>query len=260
MHGIRRITIRGVVFAVAVAAALSLLVSGIKINRAFQTAKVRGEQLWRFSAVVLALRAYEDNCGGSLPKAVTCDATGTPCFSWRAELLRFTESIRRPPPTTKSRQPITEPWWKELPKDIASKRHADYCFSRNQDEPPACLDTHIWAVTGGDTAFDDDKQHSLAELPYDLIILIEVAHSDTHWMAPGDLDVNDVPESITEGTDGEGVVVAFADAEAWFLSHDVPIADLRKFFTIEGAKRYDREKVLGPYEHGAYHKHRVPVK
>jgi hypothetical protein len=33
----------------------------------------------------------------------------------------------------------------------------------------------------------------------------------------------------------------------WFLRHDVPLAELREFFTIDGAKRHDREQVLGPY-------------
>jgi len=66
-------------------------------------------------------------------------------------------------------------------------------------------------------------------------------------MAPGDLDVRNVPASITEGLDGRGVYVAFADLSVWYLRKDVPLEDLKKFFSIEGARKYDRDKLLRPY-------------
>ncbi len=79
------------------------------------------------------------------------------------------------------------------------------------------------------------------------MLLIEIADSGTHWMAPGDLDVRKIPNTITEGTSGKGVIVAFADGEVWFLHREVPINHLREFLTIAGAQRNDREQLLRPY-------------
>jgi hypothetical protein len=41
--------------------------------------------------------------------------------------------------------------------------------------------------------------------------------------------------------------VLFADGEVWFLSDKVPFEDLKKFFTVAGAKAHDREALLAPY-------------
>jgi hypothetical protein len=100
---------------------------------------------------------------------------------------------------------------------------------------------------GPGTAFEDERVLGFKDLDGDTVIAIEVARTDTHWMEPGDLPVDDVPPSIVQGLEGDGVHVLFADGQVWFLSPDVPLADLRKFFTVDGAKRYDREQLLGPY-------------
>ena len=44
----------------------------------------------------------------------------------------------------------------------------------------------------------------------------------------------------------------FADGSVWFLAAETPWAEVRKFLTIEGAKRYDREEVLGPFQEGRF--------
>ncbi|MCH7728410.1 MAG: hypothetical protein IH991_18320 [Planctomycetes bacterium] len=65
------------------------------------------------------------------------------------------------------------------------------------------------------------------------------------WAAPGDLPISEVTASILEGFDGDGVHVLFADGSVWFVPKDTDFEDLKKFFTIEGAKKFDREQVLG---------------
>jgi hypothetical protein len=79
------------------------------------------------------------------------------------------------------------------------------------------------------------------------ILLVEIAHSGIHWMAPGDLSLDNIPESLVYGLDGDGFHVLFADGQIWFLSSDVPLEKVQKFFTIDGAKKHDREQTLGPY-------------
>ena len=71
--------------------------------------------------------------------------------------------------------------------------------------------------------------------------------TEVHWMQPGDLSIQNVPPDITSGISGRGVHVGFADGVVWFLTRDVPLDDLRKFFTVKGATRYDREFVLESY-------------
>ena len=59
--------------------------------------------------------------------------------------------------------------------------------------------------------------------------------------------INAKDGSGISGQNKGGFVVLFADGQAWFLSEKIPFATLEKFFTIEGAKRYSREKLLGPF-------------
>ena len=110
--------------------------------------------------------------------------------------------------------------------------------------------TYYKAITGPGTAFDSGSPPSLKDLPKGLILVVRVERSDTHWMEPGDLDIthlgpNEETKRLLLGKDG--YVVLFADGEGWVLSGKTPISDLCKFFTIEGAKKFDRDKLLGPY-------------
>ena len=110
--------------------------------------------------------------------------------------------------------------------------------------------TYYKAITGPDTAFDPPTRLSLDQLPNDLILVVRVDYSDTHWMEPVDLSVEELmPSDKTKrlllGKDGYGVL--FADGEGWVLSDETPIEYLRGFFTISGAEKFNREQLLGPY-------------
>lgn len=110
--------------------------------------------------------------------------------------------------------------------------------------------TYYKAITGPGTAFDTATPPSLKQLPNDVILVVRVEQSDTHWMEPGDLNVKQLTPSeetkrLLLGKDG--YVVLFADGEGWLLSAETPISDLCKFFTVAGAKQCDRDQVLGPY-------------
>ncbi len=128
---------------------------------------------------------------------------------------------------------------------VRSPNHA-YCFSEGGDSTQR-LHTNMVAITGPGTAFEEGRTSRISDLTSDLIMVIEIADSGIHWAEPGDLHIDDVPESITSGLDGDGVCVLFVDGVASYLRSDVPLADLKKFFTVESAKKHDREKVLGPY-------------
>jgi hypothetical protein len=45
-----------------------------------------------------------------------------------------------------------------------------------------------------------------------------------------------------------GFHVAFKDGTVWLLSRDTPMSELSRFFTAQGARKDDRETILGPYK------------
>jgi hypothetical protein len=113
----------------------------------------------------------------------------------------------------------------------------------------AGLHTHYVVVVGDDTPFDDVKPHRLADLDEDTILVLEVGSLDSAWMEPGDVRLEDLPPLLMDGVEGDGVQVLFADCSVWFVPRQVPVNDLKKFMTIEGARQNDRSLLL---EQGAY--------
>ena len=109
------------------------------------------------------------------------------------------------------------------------------CLRVHSGEPES-LDTNVVLITGPGTAFDGEREYSLHEIDPDQILAIELADSGIPWAAPGDISIEDVSPSILQGLDGDGVHVLFADAEVGFIPVDTPFEDLKKFFTVEGAK------------------------
>ncbi|MGD9128409.1 MAG: hypothetical protein PVH19_13620 [Planctomycetia bacterium] len=118
------------------------------------------------------------------------------------------------------------------------------------------FNTPIVAIVGPDTAFGDGKTKpaSYKEYDPDMILAVESRNSGIHWMEPRDFDIRTMPRTIN-APDGSGISghtsrgfhVIFADGELWRIKHTVPFEELEKFFTLTSAKKYDREKVLGPY-------------
>ena len=115
--------------------------------------------------------------------------------------------------------------------------------------------TRFAAITGPGTAFEDEHPLSLKDLPNDTILIAEVRSGVQHWMKPGgDLHIDKMPQCIDvqsghgiSGHDPEGFFVTFADGAIRLISNNVPFNELKKFFTLRGAKKFDRDKSLGKY-------------
>ena len=118
-------------------------------------------------------------------------------------------------------------------------------------------DATILAITGPGTAFGDggrDPPEELKTLPPSTIIAVESRASGISWPAPGDFDIRTMPRTIC-APDGKGIssrnpggfFVIFADCRLWLLLDKTPFEALAKLFTIEEAKKNDREKLLAPY-------------
>ena len=222
---------------IAVTAAVIAIIAALLIPAylAWRFAGDLNSQCERFRLVLRGIQDW-DETQGKMPEATYHNSQGTPCYSWRMAVTRYLESWD---------YDTESPWNVGANKALADGPNFTFCSSLNWSRK-VTTDTTIYAVSGPGTAFDG-KPHRLADLPGDLVLLIEIADSGTHWMAPGDLDVRKIPNTITEGTSGKGVIVAFADGEVWFLHREVPINHLKQFLTIAGAQNSDREQLLRPY-------------
>jgi hypothetical protein len=188
------------------------------------------------------------------------NGTGRALHSWRWEVLGMVASWMRPP------WDGTQPW--DSPARRASLALSDYyTYDEAKDwvaDGKLFPETNILAITGPGTAFGEDRGEPpkrLDKLPRSTIIAAEVRASGIPWPAPGDFDIRTMPQTIC-APDGKGIssrhpggfFVVFADTRVWFLSDKIPFDTLKKLFTLEEAKKSDREKLLGPYvvERGPY--------
>jgi hypothetical protein len=202
------------------------------------------------------LRDY-DQANGRLPLATATDAESGSRISWRTEIYQsFVRHGFITASATKGNVSVDydrhKPW--NDPNNLRLEGLGFWLFApHTQPEKPSTRGvyaTYYKAITGPGTAFDAGTPRSLEQLPKDLILIVQVAHSDTHWMEPGDLRIDQLAAS--EETKrlllcNDGYAVLFADGERWVLSGKAPISDLCKFFTIAGANQSNRDELLAPY-------------
>jgi hypothetical protein len=105
--------------------------------------------------------------------------------------------------------------------------------------------TAVEAITNGD---------KLESVPADAIVLCEVKDSNVHWMEPDDLQLDSIPRAINpsnaRGISGnlpDGFFVGFADGSVWFMDRRTPFEAIERFFTVESADSFDRDKILGKH-------------
>jgi hypothetical protein len=117
--------------------------------------------------------------------------------------------------------------------------------------------TQMFALAGASTAFTEygeSKGRNFLECEPDAILLIDCQNDSIHWMQPGDVQLDellaqewDFGIGAFEPNFPEGFLVAFADGAVWCIRRDVPREAISKFFTVESARLYDRDKILSPY-------------
>jgi hypothetical protein len=196
-----------------------------------------------------------------LPTRDNVDSAGRPLSSWRLSIGAYDGGGGDSTVEGESdfegdnyreRYDFSTAWDAQTNPDATSD-HWMFCW----DDPRTL--TTVFAVTGPDTAFDDlphkrGLPHEPGDLPPDLIVLMEVADSNTHWAQPGDYNVTDLLAyrgKIGDHLHGllpDRLHVLFADGEVWALDPAAPIADLQPFLTITGAKSHDRDQLLAPHK------------
>jgi len=233
---VRRIPWRYVLSVLVLCGIIAPLIPAV---RAARQAAWRAQRCNDLKQVGLALHNYAD-AQRTLPPVVIRDAQGRLTTSWRLRIYPFVEASGLYAYAANKR-------WSDT-NAFALLLHPPYVFCDPGGEyPKSFSETSIVAVAGPGTAFDDGHCLSIADLSPNTILAVELRHSGIYWAEPRDLDVSEIPDSITSGFDGDGVHVLFADGTVWYLRKEVPLDDLKKFFTVEGAKHFDREQVLGPY-------------
>lgn len=212
--------------------------------RAARRAARRTQRYNAMRQIGLGFMNFAD-CYKTLPPAVRTDDEGRPLSSWRFQIAPFLEAMMRG-------VDLDDAWDDPVNRHYTTHPHGCYCLSEPAD-PRQRLDTNVVAITGPDSPLEGrgasrfKSARRFQDVDADTILAVEVAYSDTHWAEPGDLSIDDLPEAFCQGLDGDGLHVLFADGTVWFLRRDVPLAELRKFCTVDGARRHDREPVLGPY-------------
>lgn len=171
---------------------------------------------------------------GPLPYLERRDKNEKPLYSWR-----FAEYLTWPVPL-----PHNLPWTAE--EYQSSRDYSIHLFCHEGE-----TDTLVFAMGGPDTAFDRTNPLPAKSLPHNLILFADVFESNTHWMQPGDFNVETLPEKINvPGGLGSkyysGFFVGFVDGQIWWLSDDVPVKLLLEFCTITGAEKSTRT-LLEPY-------------
>jgi hypothetical protein len=230
------LVIAAIVVVGGIAAGIGGIAAGIAVlMREARQLERRKEFSGDIRQIAVSLVGFNDTYR-CLPQAVHYDGAGRALYSWRFQLTSFIEGFMRS-------VEYDEPW--DSPANDWLTGRPFVFSSRLPDEKSTY--TNIMAITGPGTAFEEGRTIRPRDISPDTILAIEIANSGIHWAEPGDLDIEHIPDSITQGVEGLGVRVIFADFVVWFLRSDVPLEDLKKFFTLEGAKSNSREDLLRPY-------------
>jgi hypothetical protein len=165
--------------------------------------------------------------------------------SWRLGFLGLVGLL------SESEYDSQKPWNSRAQYQYDDEHFDNFCFDDAQLRAGEKHYANFLAVRGDGTAFNlilDGT--SLENIPSSSILLVESPDkAKIEWLRPVDYDKSyfDVKENLSVGNYEGGFLVAFADAQVWFLSDDTPTRIFSKFLTCDTAKQYDREELLGPY-------------
>ncbi len=193
------------------------------------------EQAWEnhLRQLGLAMLHYEDKYK-SLPPAYTCDSSGRRMHSWRALLLEFlpgetAAELRR-------EYDFVQPWDSPHNLRVSKKMPALYGCPYPRDWNSTI--TKFMVIVGPETPFEGERPITLGEI-YDgtsnVIMIVEVANSRTHWTDPNDLSFDRVSEKISTVDNGQaitghragGAYVIMCDSYSVFVKESVDEMVLR---------------------------------
>jgi type II secretory pathway pseudopilin PulG len=220
--------------------AIALLLPPVQRSR---TAARRSQCKNNLKQIGLALHNYHDTFG-CFPPAYIADEYGRPMHSWRVLILPYIDQA-----LLYNQYRFDEPW--DGPNNSRLADRIGNTFLCPSD--PATYGeqrgqmTNYVAILGPDTAWPDSQSVKLTDIQdgtSNTILVVEVAHSDIHWMEPRDLDLppmklNINPESGPGASSGHtgGIHALLGDGSVRFLSDTLPEPTFRALLTIHGGEK-----------------------
>ena len=182
-----------------------------------------------------ALHAYHDTYG-SFPPAYVADENGKPMHSWRVMLLPFMEGNQ-----IYNKYRFDEPW--DGPNNKKLHSIANPALRCPSEGNPTNTDYVV--VVGPNTLFPGAEARSLDDIKdvgdsiSDVIMVVEIADSDIHWMEPRDLEWDQMSQGIgtmkgrsISSHHLAGANVTFADGHIKFLSDGIDPQELDAMLTV----------------------------
>jgi len=171
------------------------------------------------------------------PAAYQCDPSGRPAHSWRVAIWNLIEAQPH-----FSKYNFAEPWNGPNNSKLAAHMSAVYRCPDDNTSPP--LMTNYVAVVGPGTMWPGEGSTSISNLTdgtSNTLMIVEIAHSDIHWMEPRDLPVEELAAWLDPnhrpqllGNHIEGGLVAYADGHVELLPRDLTIQRLKALVTAAG--------------------------
>jgi prepilin-type processing-associated H-X9-DG protein len=183
--------------------------------------------------IALALHNYHDTYR-SFPPAYTVDENGNPLHSWRTLILPFLEQS-----ALYGQIHLNEPWNSEHNQTISQIVIPTFCCPSDSRQP-ASPNTCYMAIVGAGTIFEGATPVPISDIldgTSNTIMVAEVDDSSTSWMAPVDLNldqmqmrINGGPTEIRSHHPG-GANVAMGDGSVRYISQTIDPQTLRNLTT-----------------------------
>lgn len=205
----------------------------VPLYRMARAQRLRHESVMNLKMIAIGLHNYHDTFF-TFPPAYQCDASGKPAHSWRVPIVPFLESG-----PFASNYNFAEPW--NGPNN--SKLSTTFPHFRAPGDRTNSPFTSYVAITGPGTAWPGAKGTKLAHFTdgtSNTILVVEISHSDIHWMEPRDLPIEELEVWLDPnhkprlGGEIEGGFVAYADGSVHYLPRDVTIKELRALLSPAG--------------------------
>lgn len=221
---------------VAMAMICAMLAVLVPLFRMARQRTQRMQSANNLKMISIALHNYHD-VWNSFPPVYQCDTNGKPAHSWRMLITPFMEDAY----PVYQRYNFAEPW------DGPNNSRLGALMPRNYRSPWVRAGTTQFtsyvAIVGPETMWPGERGIDIGRIvdgTSNTIMVVEISHSDIHWMEPRDLPFEeleawlDLKHKPRIGGDIQGGMVAMADGSVQYLPREVTIEKLRGLATRSG--------------------------
>lgn len=193
----------------------------------YRSLRVRGleeESSNNLRQIALALHNYH-SAWRAFPPAHQCDASGKPVHSWRVLIMPYIQEQGH-----FNGYNFAESW--NGPNNSKLAKPMPSVFRSPFVRPGSTVSTNYVAVVGPNTAWPGQQSMTMDGIPDGLsltILVVEIGHSDIHWMEPRDLPIEDFEAWLDPthkprlGGDVGGIAIAMADGSVKVVTRKVDI-------------------------------------